>query len=72
MFSQAAARASARAEGYATSSKYVENIMRIVSQNDLRQYDVKGETGIVPGYDYQIVQNQVNGLLKESVKFRLP
>ena len=32
-----------KADGYATSSKYVENTMRIVSQYDLRQYDVKGE-----------------------------
>ena len=100
-----------KADGYATSSKYVENIMRIVSQYDLRQYDVKEETGIIPedaaeragdvagngaenaaavakeviagvwgngeerrerlesaGYDYQAVQEQVNGLLRESVK----
>lgn len=35
-----------KADGYATSSKYVENIMRIVSQYDLRQYDVKGEMGM--------------------------
>ncbi len=32
-----------KADGYATSSKYVENTMRIVSQYDLQQYDVKGE-----------------------------
>ena len=85
--------------------------MGIVSQYDLRQYDVKEEKGIIPGYaaegagdaagsgaenaaavakeviagvwgngeerrerlesagyDYQAVQEQVNGLLRESVK----
>jgi len=35
-----------KADGYATSGKYVENTMRIVSQYDLRQYDVKGEMGM--------------------------
>lgn len=32
-----------KADGYATSSKYVENTMRVVTQYDLTQYDVKGE-----------------------------
>ena len=32
-----------KADGYATSSKYVENTMQIVTQYDLQQYDVKGE-----------------------------
>ena len=32
-----------KADGYATSSKYVENTMRIVSQYDLQKYDTKGE-----------------------------
>ena len=32
-----------KADGYATSSKYVENTMRIVTQYDLQQYDAKGE-----------------------------
>ena len=31
-----------KADGYATSSKYVDNTMRIVTQYDLQQYDVKG------------------------------
>lgn len=31
-----------KADGYATSSKYVENTMQIVTQYDLQQYDVKG------------------------------
>lgn len=35
-----------KADGYATSSRYVENTMRIVSQYDLQQYDVKGEMGM--------------------------
>ena len=35
-----------KADGYATSSKYVENTMRIVSQYDLQQYDVKGEMDV--------------------------
>lgn len=31
-----------KADGYATSSSYVENTMRIVTQYDLQQYDLKG------------------------------
>ncbi len=31
-----------KADGYATSSKYVSNAMRIVTQNNLQQYDKKG------------------------------
>ena len=31
-----------KADGYATSSKYVSNTMRIVAQNNLQQYDTKG------------------------------
>ena len=32
-----------KADGYATSSKYVENTMRIVTQYNLQKYDTKGE-----------------------------
>lgn len=32
-----------KADGYATSSKYVENTMRIVTQYNLQMYDTKGE-----------------------------
>lgn len=32
-----------KADGYATSNKYVENTMRVVTQYDLTQHDVKGE-----------------------------
>lgn len=35
-----------KADGYATSSKYVENTMHVVTQYDLTQYDVKGEEGM--------------------------
>ena len=33
-----------KADGYATSSKYVSNTMRIVAQNNLQQYDTKART----------------------------
>lgn len=32
-----------KADGYATSSKYVENTMRVLEQYNLQQYDTKGE-----------------------------
>ena len=32
-----------KADGYATSSKYVENTMRIVTQYNLQKYDTKGK-----------------------------
>ena len=35
-----------KADGYATSSKYVENTMRVLEQYNLQQYDTKGENNM--------------------------